>query len=54
MSRWARPVRRVVAAPGGGHGHRARTLSTVLSAATIAMPRARIEGEDGNRHDWPS
>jgi hypothetical protein len=41
-------------APGGGHGDRARTPRTVLSAATIAMPRARIEGEDGNQHDWPS
>src|SRR2546427_9537672 len=39
---------------GYRHGHRARTLSTSLGATTIAMPRARIEGEDGERHEWRS
>jgi transposase-like protein len=35
-------------------GRRARTLSTSLGATTIAMPRARIEGENGTRHEWRS
>jgi transposase-like protein len=39
---------------GYRHGHRARSLSTSLGASTIAMPRARIEGEDGQRHEWRS
>jgi hypothetical protein len=37
---------------GYRHGHRGRTLSTSLGASTIAMPRARIEGENGRRHEW--
>jgi transposase-like protein len=39
---------------GYRHGHRGRTLSTSLGATTIAMPRARIEGRDGQRHEWRS
>ena len=39
---------------GYRHGHRARTLSTSLGATTIAMPRARIEGADRQRHEWRS
>ena len=39
---------------GYRHGHRSRTLSTSLGATTIAMPRARIEGPDGTRHEWRS
>jgi len=39
---------------GYRHGHRGRTLSTSLGATTIAMPRARIEEADGNRHEWRS
>jgi len=39
---------------GYRHGHRARTLSTSLGASTIALPRARIEAEDGRRHEWRS
>jgi putative transposase len=39
---------------GYRHGHRARSLSTSLGASTIGMPRARIEGEDGQRHEWRS
>ena len=35
---------------GYRHGRRAHTLSTSLGATTIAMPRARIAGEDGKRH----
>jgi putative transposase len=39
---------------GYRHGHRSRTLSTSLGATTIAMPRARITSEDGQRHEWRS
>ena len=39
---------------GYRHGKRARTLSTSLGASTIAMPRARIEAEDGRRREWHS
>ena len=39
---------------GYRHGHRARTLSTSLGATSIAMPRARIEGADRQRHEWRS
>ena len=39
---------------GYRHGHRGRTLSTSLGATTIAMPRARLEGADGQRHEWRS
>ena len=39
---------------GYRHGHRARTLSTSLGASSIAMPRARIEGPDGQRREWRS
>lgn len=39
---------------GYRHGHRSRTLSTSLGATTILMPRARIAGVDGQRHEWRS
>jgi transposase-like protein len=39
---------------GYRHGKRARTLTTSVGAATIAMPRARIEGKDGRCHEWHS
>jgi len=39
---------------GYRHGHRVRTLSTSLGASTIALPRARMEGADGKRHEWRS
>ncbi len=39
---------------GYRHGKRARTLTTSLGATTIAMPRARVEGEDGRRREWHS
>ncbi len=39
---------------GYRHGHRSRSLSTSFGATTIAMPRARVEGEDGRRHEWRS
>ena len=39
---------------GYRHGKRMRTLSTSLGPTTIAMPRARIDGEDGRRREWRS
>src|SRR5271170_3304178 len=39
---------------GYRHGKRERTLSTSLGATTIAMPRARIEDDDGRRREWRS
>jgi transposase-like protein len=36
---------------GYRHGKRTRTLTTSLGPTTIAMPRARIEGEDGLRRE---
>jgi transposase-like protein len=39
---------------GYRHGRRPRTLTTSLGPTTIAMPRARIEGEDGRWHEWRS
>jgi len=39
---------------GYRHGHRARTLSTSLGATSIALPRARIADEDGQRREWRS
>jgi transposase-like protein len=39
---------------GYRHGKRARTLTTSLGATTIALPRARIEDDDGRRREWRS
>src|SRR5271154_3918829 len=39
---------------GYRHGQRSRTLTTSLGPTTIAMPRARLEGEDGRRREWRS
>jgi len=39
---------------GYRHGKRERTLSTSLGATTIAMPRARLEGDDGKSREWRS
>jgi putative transposase len=39
---------------GYRHGKRARTLTTSLGATMIAMPRARIEADDGRDHEWQS
>jgi transposase-like protein len=39
---------------GYRHGKRLRTLTTSLGATTIAMPRARIEEDDGRRREWRS
>src|SRR5260370_1243952 len=51
----AAPSQRVGAVRAGyRHGKRLRTLTTSLGATTIAMPRARIEDDDGNRREWRS
>ena len=39
---------------GYRHGKRSRTLTTSLGPTTIALPRARLEGEDGRRREWRS
>ena len=39
---------------GYRHGKRRRTLTTSLGPTTIAMPRARIESDDGRRREWRS
>ncbi|MGA8570257.1 MAG: IS256 family transposase [Candidatus Binataceae bacterium] len=39
---------------GYRHGKRTRTLTSSLGPTTIAMPRARIENEDGQRREWRS
>ncbi len=39
---------------GYRHGRRERTLTTSLGPTTIAMPRARIEDDDGRRREWRS
>jgi transposase-like protein len=44
------------AAPVAGHrhGHRTRTLTGTFGPAQIAVPRARIIGEDGKTAEWKS
>jgi hypothetical protein len=39
---------------GVRHGHRERTLTGTFGKARIAVPRARLEGEDGKTHEWRS
>ncbi len=39
---------------GYRHGHRARTLTTSLGPATLAMPRARLLAADGSTVEWRS
>lgn len=39
---------------GYRHGTRARTLTTSLGPATIAMPRARVHRADGTSREWRS
>ena len=51
----AAPSQRVGSVRAGyRHGKRLRTLTTSLGATTIAMPRARIEDDDGRRREWRS
>jgi putative transposase len=39
---------------GHRHGHRKRTLTGTFGKAEIAVPRARIMGEDGKTSEWQS
>ena len=39
---------------GHRHGHRMRSLTGTFGPAQIAVPRARIIGEDGNTAEWKS
>jgi putative transposase len=39
---------------GYRHGKRARTLTTSLGATTFAMPRARMEADNGRDYEWQS
>jgi putative transposase len=50
----ARSQRRGPVRVGYRHGKRERTLTASLGPTTIAMPRARLEGEDGRRREWRS
>ena len=37
---------------GSRHGHRTRTLTGTFGKTEIAVPRARIKGEDGKTSEW--
>jgi putative transposase len=37
---------------GSRHGHRTRTLTGTFGKTEIAVPRARIKGEDGKTNEW--
>ena len=39
---------------GVRHGHRERTLTGTFGKTRIAVPRARLTGEDGKTHEWRS
>ena len=39
---------------GSRHGHRTRTLTGTFGKTEIAVPRARIKGEDGKVTEWKS
>src|ERR1700726_3326008 len=39
---------------GSRHGHRTRTLTGTFGQTEIAVPRARIKGEDGKVTEWKS
>jgi putative transposase len=42
------------AAAGHRHGHRERRLTGSFGPVTIAVPRARLRGEDGGTREWRS
>jgi putative transposase len=44
----------VAAVVGHRHGHRTRSLTGTFGPAQIAVPRARIIGEDGKTTEWKS
>ncbi|MGD0025537.1 MAG: hypothetical protein ABSC37_13105 [Xanthobacteraceae bacterium] len=39
---------------GHRHGHRSRSLTGTFGCVEIAVPRARISGEDGKTLEWKS
>ena len=39
---------------GHRHGHRSRSLMGTFGCVEIAVPRARINGEDGKTLEWKS
>ena len=39
---------------GVRHGHRERTLTGTFGQTRIAVPRARLTGEDGRTREWKS
>ena len=39
---------------GCRHGHRKRTLTGTFGKTEIAVPRARLKGEDGKTSEWKS
>jgi putative transposase len=39
---------------GCRHGHRKRTLTGTFGKTEIAVPRARLKGEDGEMREWKS
>jgi transposase-like protein len=50
----ARTSQRTASRCGYRHGVRERTLVTSLGPTTLAVPRARIDDESGERHEWHS
>ena len=39
---------------GYRHGRRERQLEGTFGAATVSVPRARVEGDDGKTSEWRS
>jgi putative transposase len=54
--RWKAPADGNAAAPlvGCRHGHRKRALTGTFGKTEIAVPRARVMGEDGKTREWKS
>ena len=49
-----RYARSGAAAAGHRHGHRTRRLTGSFGPVEIAVPRARLRGEDGSTREWRS
>ena len=47
-------TRRAPSVVGVRHGHRRRTLTGTFGKTRIAVPRARLTGEDGKTREWRS
>jgi transposase-like protein len=52
--RVARGDDEAVGVAGHRHGHRTRTLTGTFGATEIAVPRARLDGDDGKTREWKS